>query len=79
MHWDFVQYDRNASVPAVYDVWRDAGGDVVVVQVHWNENDEPLGFPDGLLSSNLLGSMTIWPFPTQASFLWWHGASSPEK
>ncbi|MEX0666603.1 MAG: hypothetical protein WD598_17755 [Acidimicrobiia bacterium] len=85
-HWKFVARDSHDSVEGVYDIWRaDDGergepvghadrGEIVLVEVHLDENDTPLGFPDQLLDRSLLGSMTIWPYPEMASFIWWFDA-----
>ena len=71
MHWAFVTHDQTTSVTGKYDIWR-AEGDIVFVEIRLDQNDRPLGFPDDLLDSNLLGSPTIWPKPELDSFIWWH-------
>jgi len=70
-HWTGVAHDPVASVPGVYDIWR-ADEAVVFVEIKLDHQDIPLGFPKGLLSEGLLGSMTIWPAPDLPSFIWWH-------
>jgi hypothetical protein len=76
--WTFVERDLAASAPGAYEVWRasrqpDDGliGDICCVEVHLDEHDAPLGFPDHLLDRCLLGSMTIWPSDELQSFMWW--------
>lgn len=71
-HWAEVKHDPKASVSGIYDIWRSEGGDVVFVEIRLDEKDNPLGFPDDLLSDDLLGSMTLWPMPNLESFIWWH-------
>ena len=70
-HWANVEHDLTASVAGVYDIWR-ANGAVVFVQIHLDKQDKPIGFPRDLLDEVLLGSMTLWPFPGEPSFIWWH-------
>jgi hypothetical protein len=75
-HWGFVKHDQTVSVPGVYDIWRDVRSeDIVFVEIQLDANDTPLGFPRDLLDDDLLGSMTIWPSPDMASFIWWHRSS----
>jgi hypothetical protein len=75
-HWGFVKHDETASVPGVYDIWRvESSDDIVFVEVRLDDKDRPLGFPRDLVDEKLLGSMTIWPFPDMASFIWWHSLS----
>lgn len=73
-HWGFVKHDPTASVNGVYDIWT-ADGDIVFVEIRLDNEDKPLGFPNDLLSKDLLGSMTIWPMPSLDSFIWWHPAA----
>ncbi len=73
-HWSFVELDPKESIPGIYDIWRADNGDLVFVEIHLDEKDNPLGFPEHLLDNSLLGSMTIWPMPEMEmpSFIWWH-------
>jgi len=56
-----------------------ATGAICCVEVQLDESDVPVGFPDHLISRDLLGSMAIWPYPEFNSFVWWSsaGAGSP--
>jgi hypothetical protein len=72
-HNAFVHQDAQASIAGVYDIWR-AGTEIVFVEIRLDEHDKPLGFPEYLVSSSLLGSPTIWPMPDLPSFIWWHSA-----
>ena len=69
-HWSFVQHDPTVSISGVYDVWRSERGEVVLVEVRLDDEDRPLGFPEDLLGIHKLGSMTLWPQPDSASFIW---------
>jgi hypothetical protein len=71
-HWHFTRHDPANSVENAYDVWRDAEGTVVFIDIRLDENDTPVGFPEHLLDQQLLGSMTIWPRPELDSVIWWH-------
>lgn len=68
-----IERDVEASVDAVYDVWRyrDRHGprEVVFVEIHLNDDNTPRGFPRTLLDGEVLGSQTLWPDPR--SFMWW--------
>ena len=70
-HWEEIEHDSDGSVAGIYDIWR-ANGAVVFVQICLDNEDRPLGFPSELLSDELLGSPTIWPYPDLPSFIWWH-------
>jgi hypothetical protein len=85
-HWSFVRHDTESSVAGVYDIWRETEdnpqektppslpqGEIVFVEIHLDDSDNPLGFPHHLLDQGLLGSPTIWPYPNYDSFIWWHG------
>ncbi len=75
-HWEFVKHDQKTSILGVYDIWRDMKSeDIVFVEIQLDDKDKPLGFPRDLLDDDLLGSMTIWPYPNMESFIWWHGPS----
>jgi hypothetical protein len=82
-HWGFVKHDVIASRPSIYDIWRRGkdGGDIVFVEIHLDDKDSPLGFPDDLLPDRLLGSPTIWPAPNSnyPSFIWWHARDSESR
>jgi|SRR4029453_10139522 hypothetical protein len=71
-HWSFVRHDASSSLEHTYDVWRDNDGDIVFVEIQLDEHDSPRGFPNDLLDTQLLGSMTIWPRPELEAFIWWH-------
>ena len=80
--WSDVRHDPTVSVPGIYDIWRiedrdgDTVGDIVFVEIQLDERDEPLGFPDELLSKHLLGSPTLQNKPRWPSgFIWWHDLS----
>ncbi len=88
----FVKHDSEESRPGVYDIWRlieqgfvdeaDTGtvGDIYCVQVHLDDCDDILGFPEHLLSSQVLGYPTLWAKPDLElpSFMSrFHGVSEP--
>jgi hypothetical protein len=73
-YWGWVKHDPKVSLPGIYDIWR-LEEDIVFVEVHLDEKDNPLGFPRDLLDEGLLGSPTIWPYPDQPAFIWWHKPS----
>ena len=73
--WGHIKHDAIASDPGAYNIWREKESeDVVFVEVQLDDKDTPLGFPHDLLDDGLLGSMTIWPWPGAASFIWWHSS-----
>jgi hypothetical protein len=74
-YWGFVEHDPKMSLPGIYDIWR-LEEDIVFVEIHLDETDNPLGFPSDLLNRGLLGSQTIWPHPDMPAFIWWHTPSS---
>ena len=77
--WDFVAVDNRASVSGVYTIWRaQKSGDLVAAEIRLAPDDSPLGFPEQLLDPSLLGSPTIWPYPSMDSFMWWHSPSANE-
>lgn len=67
---NLVTHDASCSVPGVYDVWR-AGGGVVFVEIKLSIHGYPLGFPEQLLNSSLLGPEVFWP-SDHLSLIWWH-------
>lgn len=80
MRWDFVVVDDSASIPGVYTIWRGKkGGALVAAEIRLGPDDNPLGFPDDLLSRGVLGSMTIWPYPALDSFIWWSSPAESES
>jgi hypothetical protein len=67
-YWGFVEHDPKMSLPGIYDIWR-LEEDIVFVEIHLDEKDNPLGFPSDLLYKGLLGSPTIWPYPDMPAFI----------
>jgi hypothetical protein len=63
------------SLPGIYDIWR-FEEEIVFVEVHLDEKDNPLGFPRDQLDEGLLGSPMIWPHSDMPAFIWWHTPSS---
>lgn len=80
MWWDFVVVDDSASIPDVYTIWRGKqDGALVAAEIRLGPDDDPLGFPDHLISSNVLGSPTIWPYPSLESFMWWRSPAESKS
>jgi hypothetical protein len=86
--WAHAVYDDVSSVPGVYDVWRaarfeshqlvpgDTPGAIVCIEIHMDEHDSPIDFPDHLLNDYVLGSPTLWCQEGMPSYLWWSGGNA---
>lgn len=81
--WSFVAHDATVSKPGRYDVWRDMGsdhteppagsaltGDIVCIELRYEDRVDDIEFPDHLLSRDILSFPTLWSegFP---SFMQW--------